>query len=76
MQGLIKYKFLAPVAKRIFSIVTSSAAAERCWSIYGFVHSKVRNRLLQERAEKLVFIYMNASLLDEEDKETYFDDKD
>lgn len=71
MNGKIKYKDLAPIANRVFSIVTSSASAERCWSIYGRIQSKTRNRLLADRAEKLVYIYMNSALLDEEDKETY-----
>lgn len=71
--GKIKYKELKPIAIRVFSIGTSSAAAERCWSIYGHIQSKVRNRLLPERAEKLVFIYMNAELLDENDPNNYFE---
>lgn len=36
---------------------TSSAAAERSWSIYTFIHSKYRNKLLSDRAMKLLFVY-------------------
>lgn len=74
MYGKKKYPGLAKIARRVYSICSSSAAAERCWSVYGFIHSKVRNRLTEERAEKLVFIYMNSVLADNTDKELYFDE--
>lgn len=71
MAGGNKFKCLAKVALRVFTIVASSASAERCWSIYGFIHSKTRNRLVQERANKMVFIYVNSALLDKEDENDY-----
>ena len=37
--------------------VASSAGVERVFSSFGFVHSKVRNRLGIEKAGKLVFMY-------------------
>ena len=43
----------------IFTMPTSSAAAERSWSIHKYIHSKLRNRLLPETVLKLVFVYSN-----------------
>ena len=45
------------------SIHPSSGAAERNWSTFGYIHSKSRNRLLNERVEKLDYIYTNERLL-------------
>ena len=42
---------------RILGGVVSSAGIERIFSTFGFVHSKVRNRLGTAKAGKLVFIY-------------------
>ena len=36
---------------------------ERNWSVFGFVHSKSRNRLYGHKVEKLVHIYQNMRLL-------------
>ena len=37
----------------------SSSSAERNWSIWGIVQTKLRNRLTLDKAEALVFIYQN-----------------
>ncbi|OWZ12562.1 hypothetical protein PHMEG_00014250 [Phytophthora megakarya] len=58
------YQLIAPLAKRLFCIPTSSAASERSWSIHGFIHSKRRNRLNATRAKKLVFVYTNHKGVD------------
>lgn len=42
---------------RIFSCVASSAGLERLFSTFGFVHSKIRNKLGVEKASKLVTIF-------------------
>ena len=42
----------------------SSGAAERNWSTFGYIHSKSRNRLKNERVHKLVYIYTNSNLLE------------
>ena len=47
----------------VLSIPTSSAASERCWSVMGNVHSESRNRLTDDRVEKLVYIYFNERML-------------
>jgi hypothetical protein len=49
-------KRLAPIAIRLLSVPISSAAAERNWSLYGFIHNQRRNRLSNDRAQKLVFV--------------------
>ena len=42
---------------QILGGVASSAGVERIFSTFGFIHSKVRNRLGTAKAGKLVFIY-------------------
>uniref|UniRef100_U9TPP9 HAT C-terminal dimerisation domain-containing protein n=1 Tax=Rhizophagus irregularis (strain DAOM 181602 / DAOM 197198 / MUCL 43194) TaxID=747089 RepID=U9TPP9_RHIID len=53
---------LQQLAIKILSIPTSSAAAERNFSTFGFIHNKIRNRLQNERVKKLVYIYGNLQL--------------
>ena len=56
-------KALQTIARRILAQVCSALACERNWSMYSFVHNKVRNRLKHSRAEDLVYIYTNSRLL-------------
>lgn len=72
--GKADYPLLGKIALRLFTIPTSSAASERVWSIYSFIHSKRRNRLGLEKVEKLVFIYINNCLLDPVDSIDYIAD--
>eukprot|EP01038_Epipyxis_sp_PR26KG_P016473 gene16473-22471_t len=63
------------VAFRVFSIPSSAAASERNWSTYGFIHSALRNRLKDERASKLVYVFFNTKGLNQiEAKEEDFAD--
>lgn len=39
--------------------VASSGSVERVFSSYGFIHSKIRNRLGNEKASKLVFLFQH-----------------
>ena len=55
-----EYRLLREIAVKVFSMVTSSAAFERNFSMMGFVHSKLRNSLKQESVKKLVYIKTNA----------------
>jgi hAT family C-terminal dimerisation region len=50
---------LQKLAKRVFGLVASSAASERNFSTFGFIHSKLRNSLSPEAVEKLVYIKTN-----------------
>lgn len=45
------------IASKLMSIPASSAAAERNWSHFGFIHNLKRNRLTNERVFKLVSAY-------------------
>jgi Protein of unknown function (DUF 659)/hAT family C-terminal dimerisation region len=72
--GKDQYPHLAKIALRLYTVPTSSAAAERVWSIYAFIHSKRRNRLGIKKVEKLAFIYINHCLLDSTDKNDYIGD--
>lgn len=61
------YKMINP----LLEMHSSSAAAERTWSTFKFIHSRLRNRLTNERVEKLVFVFINCTLLDDDDKNDY-----
>lgn len=63
-KGLCGSEALAPVASIILQIPPSSAASERNWSLFGNTHTKVRNRLTNERVEKLVAIRANLRLFE------------
>ena len=45
------------MCRQLMTAVASSAGVERVFSSFGFVHSKVRNRLGIEKGGKLVFMY-------------------
>jgi len=55
-----KWPTLQAIALKVLSLVTPTAASERNFSTFGFVHSKLRNWLSTERIKKLVFIKTNA----------------
>ena len=59
------WPLLQDVAFRVFSIPSSAAASERNWSAYGFIHSALRNRLKDERASKLVYVFFNTKGLNQ-----------
>jgi hypothetical protein len=50
----------ALAARRLLSIHTTSCASERNWSFWGYIHSKARNCLSIECAEKLEYIKQNS----------------
>ncbi|KAF4149993.1 hAT family C-terminal dimerization region [Phytophthora infestans] len=70
--GRMMFPLLAPIAIKVLSVPTSSAAAERVWSVYSFLWSKRRNRMNAVTMEKLAFNYINSSLLDSVDTYDYF----
>lgn len=69
--GRRDFPALYTIAKPISEMICSSATSERTWSTFKFIHSRLRNRLTNERVNKLVFIYTNCVLLDEKDKCDY-----
>ena len=48
--------------RQLLGAFTSTAGIERIFSTFGFVHSKVRNRLETPKAGKLVCIYVTVNL--------------
>lgn len=48
---------IGAIASKLMTIPASSAAAERNWSHFGFIHNLKRNRLTNERIFKLVSVY-------------------
>lgn len=61
--GLCASQTLALIPSRVLQIPPSSAACERNWSEFGNVHTKLRNRLTNDRVEKRLFVhaYLNLS---------------
>lgn len=62
----VKAPDLQQVACVVLSQTTAASSCERAWSRNNLVHTKVRNRLLTEKAEMLVYIQLNTLLLDSE----------
>jgi hypothetical protein len=65
------------IAKRILSLTCLASLCERNWSMYSFVLSKTWNRLGVDKAEALVYIYMNSRFFRQRpstDPVRYYDD--
>jgi len=58
-----RYPLLSTIARQVLSIPSTSAASERNWSSFGFIHSKLRNRLGDDKVEKCVYLYWNMKIL-------------
>ncbi|CAG8489960.1 4565_t:CDS:2, partial [Scutellospora calospora] len=54
---------LCQVAIRILFIPSSSAASKRNWSAFSYIQEKKRAQLVNERLLKLVYIYIDITLL-------------
>ena len=52
---------LASIAFRMFAMITSSAAVERCFSRQKLIHSKNRNKLSADKINKMVTIAFSES---------------
>jgi hypothetical protein len=63
--GASEYPILYKVAKIVFKVPTSQAASERAWSIYDFILTKRRNRLSPAKVTKLVQLYMNGDIVED-----------
>lgn len=66
-QAICKNTKLKDLAVAVLSLPTSSAATERSFSTYSFIHNKKRNRLTAERAGKLMFVAHNNKLFHQKD---------
>lgn len=67
-QGLCGTTILSEVAVRILSAPVTSAATERTFSTFSWIHNKRRNRLTTERAGKLTYLSHNWKLLNKEEE--------
>lgn len=70
-QGLCTSQPLMPIASRILNGPPSSASSERNWSLHGLIHTSKRNRLSQDKIQKLVAIHSNLVL---NEKQTFIYD--
>ncbi|XP_058008271.1 uncharacterized protein LOC110653432 [Hevea brasiliensis] len=50
-------------ATKVLSLTCSASGCERNWSVFEQLHIKKRNRLFQERLDKLVYVKYNRELL-------------
>lgn len=64
-KGICNKTKLKNLAVAILGLPPSTAATERSFSTYSFIHCKKRNRLTTERAGKLLYIAHNLKLLDQ-----------
>ena len=62
---------LRPLAIKLLAQCASNSSSERNWSTYKYIHSTIRNRLLADRAEKLVYMYCNEKILNILESEDY-----
>lgn len=74
MFGKSKFPGLAQLSHYLFGSA-SSAASERGWSTLKFVHNRLRNRLSNEKINKILFLMMNK-LATVEDFEIYLEGMD
>lgn len=72
--GKNEYTKLYPVVSLFSPLICSSASSERVWSIYKFIHTRLRNRLSTEKVDKLVFLYVNCAIYNEDKADYIFDD--
>lgn len=56
---------LSKVAVEILNCPPSTAATERSFSTYGNVHTNKRNRLTNERAQKIVYVRQNLNITEQ-----------
>lgn len=66
--GFCKSTQLSKVAANFLELPATSAACERSFSTYGGLHTSKRNKLLNQRAAKIVYIAHNLKLKSETTK--------
>ena len=55
---------LVEPALRLFDCLANSVPSERSFSYQNLIHNKVRNKLSQEKADMLTFVYYNSRALE------------
>ena len=68
-EGHKEFKNLREVALLLFCLTPANSACERNFSNYSFIHSKLRNRLGNDKAKESVYIFANAKEIKGEDDE-------
>lgn len=68
-KGFYQGTSLGFIATRILSAPATSAATERSFSTFGWIHDKKRNRLTAERAGKITYLSYNWKLLNRNNTE-------
>ncbi|XP_050310949.1 uncharacterized protein LOC126746653 [Anthonomus grandis grandis] len=64
--GICASSKISRLAIDILNLPSSTAASERTFSTYGFIHRQRRNRLTVERAKKLTYVAHNYNSLNED----------
>ena len=57
---------LASYARRLLTTIGNSVPSERAFSTMNYIHSKIRNRLSVESADKLQYIFINSRVLEKQ----------
>ena len=55
-----QHEALRSLALKMLRIPATSAAAERNWSAFRFIHTRLRNKLRSSRVQKLVYVFENT----------------
>jgi hypothetical protein len=63
INGPKNYPYLFKLAIRVFNFPASTASSERTFSTLNFIHSKLRNRLQNDKVNKLIYIKENAKVM-------------
>ena len=71
MNGGEYYSLLRTIAMKILGQCAANSSSERNWSMYKYVHSTIRNRLLADRAKKLVYMFCNEKILQHIESQVY-----
>ena len=58
------HRLLVILSVRVFEAIANSIASERAFSAMNLIYIKLRNRLGSEKADKLIYIYINQCILD------------
>ena len=65
-----RFPTLTFYARKIFSLVATSASAERSFSMMGYIHCKLRNRLKLDAVDKLMYVRCNHKYVDEDQQDS------
>ena len=55
---------LSAFAIRLLNTIANSVPSERVWLSMNYIHSKTQNKLLLDKVNKLLFIYINSRVLE------------